>query len=74
MGDHEGTLQIEYDDISVKTILISTSFVGTCGTLRFNEISFFNTLKGFTHVEIINLLMQFMVKPRVCMLVMKIFI
>ena len=29
MGDHEGTLQIEYDDISMKTNLILTRFGGT---------------------------------------------
>ena len=37
MGDHEGTLQIEYDDISMKTKHISTHFAGTFGTLRFDE-------------------------------------
>ena len=41
MGDHEGTLQIEFDDISVKTKLILTRFGGTFGTLRFIEKSFF---------------------------------
>ena len=33
MGDHEGTLQIEYDDISRKSKLISTRFAGNFGTL-----------------------------------------
>ena len=48
MGDHDGTLQDECDDISMKTKLISTRFGGTFGTLRFNEKSFFSTLLGFT--------------------------
>ena len=38
MGDHEGTLQIEYDDISMKTRLILTRFKGTFG--RFDENPF----------------------------------
>ena len=42
MGDHEGTLQIGYDDISMRTKLILTRFVSTFGTLRFNEKSFFS--------------------------------
>ena len=48
MGDHEGTLQIDYDDISRKIKIVSTRFGGTSGTLRFNEKSFFNMLLGFT--------------------------
>ena len=48
MVDHEGNLKIEYDDISMKTKLISTCFGGTFGTLGFDEKSFFNTLVGFT--------------------------
>ena len=48
MEDHEGTLRIEYDDISMKTKLILTRFVETFETLRLNEKSFFNTLIGFT--------------------------
>ena len=36
MADHEGTLQIEYDDMSMKRELILTLFGGTFGTLRFN--------------------------------------
>ena len=34
MSDHEGTLQIEKDDISMKTKLILKRFGGTFGTLR----------------------------------------
>ena len=39
MGDHEGTLRIEYDDISMKTKFFSK---------RFGEIAFFITLWCFT--------------------------
>ena len=49
MADHEGTLPIEYDDISMKTKPILTRFGGTFGMLRFDEKSFFNTLLGFRH-------------------------
>ena len=48
MGDHEGTLQIEYDDYTMKTEPILTRFSSTFGTLRFGEKSFLNTLLGFT--------------------------
>ena len=48
MGDHEGTLQIEYDDITMKTKLILKRFGGAFRTLRFNEKSFFNTLVDHT--------------------------
>ena len=47
-GGHEGTLQIEYDDISMKTKFFLTRFGGTFGKLRFDEKSFFDTLLGFT--------------------------
>ena len=47
LGDHEGTLQIEYDDLNKKSKLILTRFGSTFGTLRFNEKSFFHTLLGF---------------------------
>ena len=47
LGDHEGTLQIEYHDLHKKTKLILTRFGLTFGTLTFDEISFFNTLLGF---------------------------
>ena len=40
MGDHDGTLNIEYDDITMKTKLIFFSFWWNCGTLRFDEKSF----------------------------------
>ena len=47
LGDHEGTLQIEYDDLNKKVKLILTSFGETFGTLRFDEKSFFHTMFGF---------------------------
>ena len=48
LGDHERTLQIEYDDLNNKTKLSSTRFGSTFGTLRFDEKSFFHTFLGFT--------------------------
>ena len=50
MGDHEGTLQIEYVEFTMKTKLILTRFDGCFGRLRFNERSFFVTLLGFTPI------------------------
>ena len=47
LGNHKGTLIIEYDDISMKTRLTITRFGSTFGTLRFVGKSFFNTLLGF---------------------------
>ena len=47
LGDHEGTLQIEYDDLNKKVKLILTRFGDTFGTLRFDKKSFFHTLLGF---------------------------
>ena len=41
LGHHDGTLQMEYDDISMKTKLISTRFGSLFGALRFVEKSFF---------------------------------
>ena len=37
MGDHEGTLQFEYDDISKKTKHILTRFGSTFRNLKFDE-------------------------------------
>ena len=48
IGDQDGTLQIEYIDISMKAELVLSRFGGTFGTLRFNEKSFYNTLLDFT--------------------------
>ena len=47
LGDHERTLQIEYDDLNKKTKLILIRFGSTFGTLRFDEKSFFHTLLKF---------------------------
>ena len=48
MGDHEGTQQIEYDDIRMKTKPILTRFFGIFGTLGFDERPFYNMFLGFT--------------------------
>ena len=45
---HEGTLQIEYDDLNKKVKLILTRFGEKFETLRFDKKSFFHTLLGFT--------------------------
>ena len=47
LGDYEGTLQIECDDLDKKVKLILTRFGETFGTLRFDKKSFFHTLLGF---------------------------
>ena len=49
LGDHVGTIQIEYDGLNKKTKLILTRFESTFGTLGFDEKSFFLTLLGFTY-------------------------
>ena len=48
MGDHEGTLKIEYDDKSTKTKLFETRFGETFGTLRFDEKSFSHTFPSYS--------------------------
>ena len=48
LGDHEGTLQTEYDDLNKKNKLLLIRFGSTFGALRFDEKSFFHTLLGFT--------------------------
>ena len=48
LGDHEGTLQIEYDDSNKKVKPILSRFGNSFRTLRFDEKSFFHTLLGFT--------------------------
>ena len=48
LGDHKGTLQIEYDDSNKKVKLILSRFGSTFETLRFDEKSFFHILLGFT--------------------------
>ena len=47
MGEHEGTLQIEYDEISKKKAYFNP-FGWNFGTLRFDEKSFIKNLMGFT--------------------------
>ena len=46
--NHEGTLQIEYDDINKKAKLILACFGLNFRTLRFDKTSFFHTILGFT--------------------------
>ena len=41
LGDHGGTLQIEYDDLNKKSKLCLSRFGSTFGTWRFDEKSFF---------------------------------
>ena len=48
MGGHEGTLQFEYDDFSMKTKIILTCYGGTFGTLKSHETTFLITFVGFT--------------------------
>ena len=48
LGDHEGTSQIENDDLNKKTKLVLTGFGSTLATLRVDEKSFFHTILGFT--------------------------
>ena len=49
MGDHEGTLQFEYEGNTMETkLLLSTRFEGTFGTLRFDENFFYNTFLALT--------------------------
>ena len=50
MGDLEGTLQIGYDDDTLKTKLILTRFGGTFVMLRFDKNSFFHTLLSFESI------------------------
>ena len=47
MGDHEGTLQIEHNGITMKTKLILTSFGGIFETFRLVEKAFFKNFIGF---------------------------
>ena len=47
LGDHEGTLKIEHDDLNKKVKLILTRFSSTFGTLRFDEKCSFQTILGF---------------------------
>ena len=44
MSDHEGTLQFEHDNLSMKTKIISTRLGGFFGMLILDEKSFFHYL------------------------------
>ena len=48
LGDHEGTLQIEFDELNKKTKHFLTRFGSTFGTLSFDGKSLLNNLLGFT--------------------------
>ena len=48
-GNFEGTIQIENDDISMKTKLFESQFVLTFGTLRFDRKSIFLLLYYVSH-------------------------
>ena len=71
MGDHEGTLQIESDDVSMKTKLLLTHFGGTSGTRRINEKPLKILYQVSRHIGIKNLLMPFMLIGQVYNLVKK---
>ena len=73
LGDHEGTLQIEYDDLNKKVKLILTRFGDTFGTLRFDKKSFFHTLLGFTPYWDYKPTMHFLLMLQVSILVIKLF-
>ena len=49
---HEGTIQLEYDDISMRATIVlkfkSKQTMFALGTLRFDKQSFFHTLLGFS--------------------------
>ena len=60
LGDHEGTLQTEYDDLNKKTKLILTRFGSTFGTLRFDQKPFLILFWVSHHIGIKNLQMLFM--------------
>ena len=47
LGDHEGTKEIEYDDLYKKVKLILTRFGENFGTLRFDKKSFFSYIIRF---------------------------
>ena len=71
MGDHEGTIQLEYDDVSMKTKLILIGFRRAFGTLKFDEMSFFILFWVISRFGIINLLMQFMLLVKVYIFVIR---
>ena len=48
MRDHEGTLQIENDDFSLKTKIILTHINGSFEVLKFDEKRFSKTFLSFS--------------------------
>ena len=54
LGDRENTLQIECDDISLKTKLFLTLVGSSFGTLRFDEKSFLSLCWVSHHIGTIN--------------------
>ena len=71
MDDQEGTLRVDYDDISMNTENILTRFDGTSGTLGFDKNSFFTLYWGLNPFGIINLPMLFMLIDQVYIAVIK---
>ena len=69
MCDHGVTIQIDYDDISMKTKFILTRFGLIVGTLSFKEKSFLLHYCVWHHIWIRNLLMLFMLIPQAYTLV-----
>ena len=74
VGDHEGTLQLENDEISMKTKLVLTCFGGTFGLLRFDKKMFFGHFQDLQHIGIINLLMKFILMDLAYILMIKFYI
>ena len=58
MGDHEETLPVKSDDMSMKTKLTLTRFGGTFGTLKFDEKSFSILFWVSHYIGIKNVLMH----------------
>ena len=71
LGDHEGTIKLEYDGNTMKTKLILTRFGSTFGTLRFDERSFLVLYWVSRLIGIARLLMQFMLRAQVYIQVIK---
>ena len=72
LGDHEGTLQIESDDIDKKTNFFQTRLGSPFGTLRLDEKSFFHNFYVSHHIGTLNLQTLFLLIVLVFILVIKI--
>ena len=72
MGDHEGTLQLDDDDITMKTKLILTLFGGNVGKYDLLKDLFLKRYWGLHFIGIISLLMQFMLILQRSILLMKV--